>query len=283
MLLSFLILFVGKFLGWPWSRLTNYLHGMGLDTKLRQTQLKTRVCVKRLLLLCGCIQVFLQNVFPWKQNNISLNPKVIKKGKKKLVCLLVCFQLDCLKHGSMTRRGLSIGLSRAMSIVVHIWGTVNPSSPLVFSVPHRCKFTLCSLRLLYSWEFTAKSHSQSLARNCLAVCHSKVTYVSRELHGHSQIMVSISASILDNSSWTTEVVLRPSCRGSLVGALYHSAFQSVASEARFRRNQVQAHGHKAFVLGTPETPKALLHTVCLQQRKGWGKQTYMSQRSCPIS
>lgn len=154
----------------------------------------------------------------------------------------------------MTLGCLSIGLSHAMFSVVHTCGTVNPSSPLVFSVLHRCRFTLRSSRLLFSWEFTAESHSQSLTRNCLAVCHFKVRYVSRELHGHSEITVSISASILDKSIFALQVVLRPSCRGSLAGALYHSAFQSVASEARLRRNQVQAHGRKAFVLGTPETP-----------------------------
>lgn len=91
-------------------------------------------------------------------------------------------------------------------------------------------------------------------KNCSPVCHFKVTYVSRETHGHSEITVSISASILDRSIFTLQVVLRLSCRGLLVGALYHSAFQSVVTEARLRRNQVQAHGHKAFVLGTPETP-----------------------------
>lgn len=135
------------------------------------------------------------------------------------------------------------------------------------SVPRRCRFTLHSSRLLFSWEFTAKSDSYGHARNCLPVCHFKVTYVSREIHGHSEIMVSISANILDRSFFTLQVVLRLSCRGLLVGALYHSAFQSVVTEARLRRNQVQAHGHKAFVLGTPETPEALLHTVCLLQGK----------------
>lgn len=70
----------------------------------------------------------------------------------------------------------------------------------------------------------------------------------------SEIMVSISTSALGKSLFTLQVVMRLPCRGSLEGALYHSAFHSVATEARLTRNQARAHVHKAFVLGTPETP-----------------------------
>lgn len=147
------------------------------------------------------------------------------------------------------------GLSNAMLSVVDTCGTVNPSSPLVFAGSSSMQVhTSLFAPSLFSWEFTAKPHSHGHTRNCSPVCHFKVTYVPRKIHGHSEIMVSISASILDKNIFTLQVVLRLSCRGLLVGALCHSAFQSVVTEARLRRNQVQAHGHKAFVLGTPETP-----------------------------
>lgn len=76
----------------------------------------------------------------------------------------------------------------------HLWDCHPEFTTCLFASSTMQVHTSNSL-LLFSWEFTAKSHSQRRTKNCLPVCYFKVTYVSRELHGHSKITVSISANI----------------------------------------------------------------------------------------
>lgn len=130
-----------------------------------------------------------------------------------------------------------------MTSVVGTSATVIPSSLFVFLLPRRTRFTLHSPRLLFFEAFTAKLHSHRLRVGklfaCVCDCHGRVTNVLRELHGHSAILVDISASVSNKSNVYYKlfhncpaVSLSAGRGGSPEDIPYDSAFQSAVTEAR---------------------------------------------------
>lgn len=96
-----------------------------------------------------------------------------------------------------------------MTSVVGTSATVIPSSLLVFLLPRRPRFTLHSPRLLFilrhsqlSCIRTDKLRVRKLFA-CVCDCHDRVTNVLRELHGHSAILVDISATVRTKATCIT--------------------------------------------------------------------------------
>lgn len=165
-----------------------------------------------------------------------------------------------------------------MTSVVGTSVTVIPSSLLVFLLPRRPRFTLHSPRLLFFFEaFTAKlhSHRQTESRETLCQC----LWLSWQSHkcpkgntrafcnpGRHYCNCSNKSNVYYKLFYNCPAVSLSAGRGGSPEDIpYHSVFQSAVTEARLWLHQARADGHKALVMGTPETPWALLSVVVLLQ------------------